>query len=101
MAYEARPNSANIFQNDRKASSNHSDFSGSMDVELACPHCTERVKASFWVNVWKKMTSSNKPYISLSIKEREYRAPAEGAKDKMEMEPKKKPESSLDDEIPW
>ncbi len=67
MAYEQKPNSGSVFNNDRKESDNHPDRSGS--ALITCPHCN----ASFgmWVSGWIKSSDSKGKWLSLAFKPKE------------------------------
>lgn len=58
MAYEPRPGTGSIFQNDRKEKDSHPDYRGDLCLEDGTV-----VK----IAGWKKQTSGGKPFLSLKI----------------------------------
>ena len=67
MAYEQKPNTGSVFNNDRKESDNHPDRSGS--ALITCPHCN----ASFgmWLSGWIKSSDNKGKWLSLAFKPKE------------------------------
>jgi hypothetical protein len=66
MAYEVKDNSGSIWINDRKDQDTHPDRAGSAKIG----------GVDYWVNGWLRKTSDGKPYLSLSFKPKQDKAPA-------------------------
>ena len=67
MAYEIKPNTGSVFNNERKESDSHPDRSGS--AQITCPHCD----ASFgmWLSGWIKKSETKGNWLSLAFKPKE------------------------------
>lgn len=84
MTYELKPGQGSLFQNDRKQSDNHPDYTGSFNVD----------GVEYWLNGWKKQgKNGGKPFLSLSFKKKEARGRVEDAP--------RAPAPDLDDSIPF
>ncbi len=61
MAYEQKPNSGSIFNNDRKTEDEHPDMTGSALID----------GKEYWVNAWNRTSKGGeKQYLGLSFKEK-------------------------------
>ena len=69
MAYEVRPNTGSVFNNDRRETERHPNVKGS--ALIVCPHCNQETE--FWVDGWIKRTKEDKPWQSLSFKQKQQR----------------------------
>ena len=61
MSESKYPNSASLFQNDRKTKDTHPDYTGQ----------GEFFGKEVWLSGWKKQSKSGKTFLSISIKEKE------------------------------
>jgi hypothetical protein len=66
MAFEQKDNSGSVWVNDRKEQDTHPDRAGSAKIG----------GVDYWVNGWLRKTSDGKPYLSLSFKPKQDKAPA-------------------------
>lgn len=57
-------NTGSLFDNDRKESERHPDYTGS--VIVVCPHCGQR--SEWWASVWNKIAKSGREWKSLALK---------------------------------
>jgi hypothetical protein len=69
MAYEPKPNTGSIFNNDRKEQDSHPDRTGQGNIE--CPHCGSPIQ--LWLNGWLKKTKDGKSFLSLSFRNKDER----------------------------
>ena len=58
MAYETKPETGSMFQNDRKQSETHADWRGSALI----------AGVEYWVDSWENTTKDGRPYFSLKFK---------------------------------
>ena len=65
MAYEQKDNSGTMFKNDKKEQDTHADYNGSIKV----------AGVEYWLNCWVNKPEGKKPYLSVSVKPKEQRAP--------------------------
>ena len=65
MAYEQRLNSGSLFVNTRKKQDSHPDRSGTINVEGRL----------FYIDGWLKQDKNGNPWLSLSVKPIEQKAP--------------------------
>jgi len=95
MAYEQKPNSGSVFNNDRKETDSHPDRSGS--VLITCPHCN----ASFgmWLSGWIKSSDSKGNWLSLAFKPKD--GPRTIPKAKLSQVGGGRKAHDMDDEIPF
>lgn len=75
-----------LFQNTKKETEKHPDYTGELNVE----------GKEYWISGWKKVSKNGNPFVSLSIKPKE---PA-GNQQKAAQSPQRVDES-FDDEIPF
>ena len=68
MAFEQKPNSGSIFNNERKEQESHPDRTGSCNID----------GRDYWVNGWLKKTKDGKPYLSLSFKPKDQQRAQQG-----------------------
>lgn len=61
MSESKYPNSASLFQNDRKTKDTHPDYTGQ----------GEFFGKEVWLSGWKKQSKSGKTFLSISIKEKD------------------------------
>lgn len=69
MAYEPKPNSGSMFNNDRKEKDSHPDRTGQGSVD--CPHCGSTI--NLWLNGWVKRTKDGLQFLSISFRPKEDR----------------------------
>lgn len=67
MAFEIRPNSGSVFQNEKKDSDKHPDRTGQGLIE--CPHCGK--SWGVWISGWLKKSKEGKPFMSLAFQKKE------------------------------
>jgi hypothetical protein len=96
MAYEQKPNTGSVFNNDRKETDNHPDRQGSALIE--CPHCN--AKFAMWLNGWIKESTTKGKWLSLAFKPKEA-APARKMPAAKLSERGVSARQSTDDEIPF
>ena len=61
MAEFDNTNRATIFINEKKENEKHPDWSGTLNVE----------GKEYWISGWKKVSKGGKPFLSLSIREKQ------------------------------
>lgn len=61
MAYEVKDNTGSLFHNQEKRSENFPDYSGTLRME----------GRDWWISGWKKTSKDGKPYLSLSVKQKD------------------------------
>lgn len=66
MAFEIKPNTGSMFNNERKEKDSHPDRTGKALIE--CPHCGKSWMS--WLNGWVKK-KDGKTWLSLSFKPQE------------------------------
>lgn len=54
-------NRGSMFVNDKKTEDKHPDWNGSLNVN----------GVDYWISGWKKMSKGNKPFLSISIREKQ------------------------------
>lgn len=57
-------NRGSMFVNDKKTEEKHPDWNGSLNVN----------GVEFWISGWKKMSKGGKPFLSISIREKQEQA---------------------------
>jgi hypothetical protein len=78
MAYEQRDDTGSLFKNEKKTQPSHADYNGSIKVG----------GVEYWLNAWIKESSGGKKFMSLSVKPKDARKPAQ------------RPRADLDDNDP-
>jgi hypothetical protein len=68
MAFERKPNKCGLFVNTR--SPDRSDYDAQLDVQ--CPSCN--ALTTYWVNGWRKVSSSGLKFISLALRAKQPRS---------------------------
>jgi len=64
MAYEQKPNSGSLWQNDKKTEDKHPDRTGT--IMLECPACQAQWEA--FLDGWLKKTGAGKQFLSVRVK---------------------------------
>jgi uncharacterized protein (DUF736 family) len=73
--------------NDKKTEDKHPDWNGSLNVE----------GTDYWLSIWKKTSKAGKPYMSISIRQKQ-----EQTRQSSQPTRKAPPAKDLpDDDIPW
>ena len=85
MAEFDNTNRATMFVNDKKTEEKHPDWSGTLNVE----------GKEYWISGWKKVSKGGKPFLSLSIREKQEQT-------RQSSQPTRKAaKDDFGDEIPW
>jgi uncharacterized protein (DUF736 family) len=73
MAFEQKPNSGAMFNNDKKSSQNHPDKRGDVHLDrtflLNLLHKNSDPLVKIALSGWEKTSAAGKPYLSLSASE--------------------------------
>lgn len=85
MAEFDNTNRATMFINDKKTEEKHPDWSGTLNVE----------GKEYWISGWKKVSKGGKPFLSLSIREKQEQT-------RQSSQPTRKAaKEDFADDIPW
>lgn len=79
-------NRGSMFVNDKKTEEKHPDWNGSLNVN----------GVEFWISGWKKMSKGGKPFLSISIREKQ-----EQTRQVSQPTRKAPAKEEFNDDIPW